>query len=173
MLHAHLEYNLRAVVVDQKNRKTIRAPIWVTSCLYEHYMGAINLHRITSRLSVSSRPPKLPRSAFDAHWSPLEAWYLGCIRIPSTGSIYPLTYEKGGGQSASCANAINAVIAGAVAVCAIGELRTKQTAKVETKIDENRAQHIPIANPAPCSSATPHVLTPEEQIDANDPLDVV
>jgi hypothetical protein len=29
MLHADLEYDLRAVVVDQKNRKTIRAPIWV------------------------------------------------------------------------------------------------------------------------------------------------
>jgi hypothetical protein len=59
-----------------------------------------------------------------------------------------------------------------ICLCAKGELRTKQTAKVEAKIDENRTQHIPIANPAPCSSATPHVLSPEEQIDANDPTDV-
>jgi hypothetical protein len=62
-----------------------------------------------------------------------------------------------------------------ICLCVKGELRTKQTqtAIVETKIDENRTQHMPIANPAPCSSATPHALTPEEQLDANDPLDVV
>ena len=60
-----------------------------------------------------------------------------------------------------------------ICLCAKGELRTKQTAKVEAKIDENRTQHIPIANPAQCSSATSCVLTPEEHTDATDPLDVV
>jgi len=60
-----------------------------------------------------------------------------------------------------------------ICLCAKGELRTKQTAKVEAKIDENRTQHIPIANPAPCSLATSCVLTPEEHTDATDPLDVV
>jgi hypothetical protein len=34
---------------------------------------------LTSRLSVSSWPPKLPSSSPDAHWTPLEAWHLGYI----------------------------------------------------------------------------------------------
>jgi hypothetical protein len=65
------------------------------------------LRRLTSRLSVSSWPPELPRSAFDAHWPPLEAWHLACIRIAATGSIYPLTCEKGRAERGACVSAIN------------------------------------------------------------------
>ena len=78
-------------------------------------MGTFVLPHLTSRLSVGSWPPKLPRSAFDAHWPPLEARYLGYIRIASSDGIYPLTCTKADGESVSCVSAINAAIAGAVA----------------------------------------------------------
>ena len=84
-------------------------------CVLRGLNGHIRVIYLTSQYSASSWPPKLPRSAFDAYRPPLEAWHLGSIRIPSTGSIYPLTCEKGRGESVSCASAINAVIAGAVA----------------------------------------------------------
>ena len=77
-------------------------------------MDTFALPHLTSHLSVSSWPPKLSRSAFDAHWSPLEAWYLGYIRIALTDGVYPLTCAKADGESVSCVSAINAAIAGAV-----------------------------------------------------------
>ena len=57
-------------------------------------MDTFALPHLTSHLSISSWPPKLSRSAFDAHWSPLEAWYLGYIRIASSDGVYPLTCAK-------------------------------------------------------------------------------
>ena len=50
-------------------------------------------------------PPKLPSSATDVYWSPLEAWYLGYIRIASTDGVYPLTCEEEEGEGVSCAGA--------------------------------------------------------------------
>jgi hypothetical protein len=58
--------------------------------------------------------PKLPRSAFDAHWPPFKARYLGYIRIASSDGVYPLTCTKPM-ERVSCVGAINAAIAGAVA----------------------------------------------------------
>ena len=52
---------------------------------------ALALPHLTPRRSVGSWPPELARSAFDAHWPPPEAWYLGIIRIASSGRICPLT----------------------------------------------------------------------------------
>ena len=78
-------------------------------------MGTFVLPHLTSRLSVGSWPPKLPRSAFGAHWPLLEAWHLGYIRIASSDGLYPLTCAKADGESVSCVSAINAAIAGAVA----------------------------------------------------------
>ena len=78
-------------------------------------MGTFVLPHLTSRLSVGSWPPKLPRSAFEAHWPPLETRYLGYIRIASYDGVYPLTCAKADGGSVSCVSAINAATAGAVA----------------------------------------------------------
>ena len=78
-------------------------------------MGTFVLPHLTSRLSVGSWPPKLPRSAFEAHWPLLEARYLRYIRIASPDGLYPLTCTKADGESVSCVSAINAAIAGAVA----------------------------------------------------------
>ena len=78
-------------------------------------MGTFVLPHLTSRLSVGSWPPKLPRSAFEAHWPPLEARHLGYIRIASSDGVYPLTCTKADGESVSCVSAINAAIAGDVA----------------------------------------------------------
>jgi len=78
-------------------------------------MGTFVLPHITSRLSVSSWPPKLPRSAFDARWPPLETWHLEYIRIASSGGICPLTCAKVGAERGAWVSAINAAIAGAVA----------------------------------------------------------
>jgi hypothetical protein len=61
-------------------------------------MGTFVLPHLTSRLSVGSWPPKLPRSAFDAHWPPLDAWCLGHIRIASSDGLYPLTCEEEEGE---------------------------------------------------------------------------
>ena len=76
-------------------------------------MGTFVLTHLTSRLSVGSWPPKLPRSAFESHWPPLEVRYLGYIRIASSDGVYPLTCAKADGGSVSCVSAINAAIAGA------------------------------------------------------------
>ena len=76
---------------------------------------ALVLPHLTTRRSVGSWPPKLARSAFDAHWPPPEAWYLGSIRIASCGRICPLTCAKARGESVSCACAVKAAIADAVA----------------------------------------------------------
>jgi len=76
-------------------------------------MGTFVLPHLTSHLSVGSWPPKLPRSAFEAHWPPLETRYLGYIRIASYDGVYPLTCAKADGGSVSCVSAINAAIAGA------------------------------------------------------------
>ena len=78
-------------------------------------MGTFVLPHLTSRLSVGSWPPKLPRSAFDAHWPPLEARYLEYIRVASSGGICPLTCAKVGAERGAWVSAINAAIAGAVA----------------------------------------------------------
>ncbi len=78
-------------------------------------MGTFVLPHLTSCLSVGSWPPKLPRSAFEAHWPLLEARYLRYIRIASPDGLYPLTCTKADGESVSCVSAINAAIAGAVA----------------------------------------------------------
>ena len=78
-------------------------------------MGTFVLPHLTSCLSVGSWPPKLPRSAFEAHWPLLEARYLRYIRIASSDGLYPLTCTKADGESVSCVSAINAAIAGAVA----------------------------------------------------------
>jgi hypothetical protein len=43
-------------------------------CLLRGPNGHIRVMYLTSRLSVSSWPPKLPSSSPDAHGSPLEAW---------------------------------------------------------------------------------------------------
>ena len=61
-------------------------------------MDTFALRHLTSRLSVSSWPPKLSRSAIDAPWSPLEAWHLACIRIASYDGVYPLTCEEEEGE---------------------------------------------------------------------------
>ena len=61
-------------------------------------MGTFVLPHLTSRLSVGSWPPKLPRSAFDAHWPPLDAWCLENIRIASSDGLYPLTCEEEEGE---------------------------------------------------------------------------
>ena len=50
---------------------------------------AIDLAHLASRQSASSWRPKLPSSSLDAHCPPLEAWYLGCIRIASHAGVYP------------------------------------------------------------------------------------
>ena len=73
-------------------------------------MGTFVLPHLTSRLLVGSWPPELPRSAFDAHWPPLEARHLGYIRIASSDGVYPLTCTKADGESVSCVSAINAAI---------------------------------------------------------------
>ena len=73
------------------------------------------LPHLTSRLSVSSWPPKLPRSAFDARWPPLETWHLEYIRIASSGGICPLTCAKVGAERGAWVSAINAASTGAVA----------------------------------------------------------
>ena len=86
-----------------------------SSCLYEHYMGAIKLFHPTSRRAASTWIPKLSSSAPDAHRSPLETWYLKHIRIASRAGIYPLTCKIVDGESVSCVGAIKAAIAGAVA----------------------------------------------------------
>jgi hypothetical protein len=78
-------------------------------------MGTFALSHLTSRLSASSWPPKLPRSAFDARWPPLETWHLEYIRIASSGGICPLTCAKVGQRGGGCVSAINAAIAGTVA----------------------------------------------------------
>ena len=78
-------------------------------------MGTFALSHLTSRLSVSSWPPKLPRSAFDARWPPLETWHLEYIRIASSGGICPLTCAKVGAERGAWVSAINAAIAGTVA----------------------------------------------------------
>jgi hypothetical protein len=78
-------------------------------------MGTFVLPHLTSRLSVSSWPPKLPRSAFDARWPPLEAWHLGYIRIAASVGIFPLTCANARAKRGACVSAINAAIAGAVA----------------------------------------------------------
>ena len=78
-------------------------------------MGTFVLPHLTSRLSVGSWPPKLPRSAFDARWPPLETWHLEYIRVASSGGICPLTCAKVGAERGGCASAINAAIAGTVA----------------------------------------------------------
>ena len=51
--------------------------------------------------------PKLPSSAIDAYayWPPLEAWYLGYIRIALTDGVYPLACEEEEGECVSCAGA--------------------------------------------------------------------
>jgi hypothetical protein len=54
---------------------------------------------------VGTWPHKLFSSAPDAHWPPLEAWYLGCIRIASSDGVYPLTCEEEEGGCVSCAGA--------------------------------------------------------------------
>ena len=54
-------------------------------------MGTFVLPHLTSCLSVGSWPPKLPRSAFEAHWPLLEARCLRYIRIASSDGLYPLT----------------------------------------------------------------------------------
>ena len=63
-------------------------------CLLQCLNGHIRVTYPTSHQSVSSWPPALPRSAPDAHWSPLEARYLRYIRITSTAVIHPLTCEE-------------------------------------------------------------------------------
>jgi hypothetical protein len=69
-------------------------------CLLQSLNGHIRVTYPTSHQSVSSWPPALPRSAPDAHWSPLEARYLQYIRIASTAVIHPLICEKEEGRRA-------------------------------------------------------------------------
>jgi hypothetical protein len=49
--------------------------------------GHIRATYLASRISVSSWRPKLPSSSLDANWSPLEAWYLDCIRVASHAGV--------------------------------------------------------------------------------------
>jgi hypothetical protein len=86
-------------------------------CLLRGLKGRIRVIYLTSRLSVSSWPPKLPSSSPDAHWPPLEAWHLGYTRTASTCGVYPLTCEEeeGEGGGGSCAGATTAECAAAVA----------------------------------------------------------
>jgi len=65
-------------------------------CLLQCLNGHIRVIYPTSHQSVSSWPPRPPSSTLDAHWPPLEAQYLGYIRLTSTAVIYPLTCEKEG-----------------------------------------------------------------------------
>jgi hypothetical protein len=70
-------------------------------CLLRGPKGNIRVTYLTSRLSVSSGPPKLSSSFSDAHWPPLEAWHLGYIRTASTGGVYPLTCGEDKGDIVS------------------------------------------------------------------------
>jgi hypothetical protein len=67
-------------------------------CLLRGPNGHIRAIYPASRQSVSSWRPKLPSSSLDAHWPPLEAWYLDCIRIASHTSVNPLTCEEAEGE---------------------------------------------------------------------------
>ena len=69
-------------------------------CLLRGLNGHIRVIYLASRQTASSWRPKLPSSSLDAHCPPLEAWYLGCIRIASHAGVYPLTCaEAEGGVS--------------------------------------------------------------------------
>ena len=69
-------------------------------CLLRGLNGHIRVICLASRQSASSWRPKLPCSSLDTHWPPLEAWYLGCIRIASQAGVYPLTCEEAEGGGA-------------------------------------------------------------------------
>ena len=71
-------------------------------CLLRGLNGHIRVIYLASRQSASSWRPKLPSSSLDAHCPPLEAWYLGCIRIASNAGVYPLTCEEAEGGGVSC-----------------------------------------------------------------------
>ena len=84
-------------------------------CLLRGLNGHIRVIYLASRQSVSSWRPKLPSSSLDAHCPPLEAWYLGCIRIASHAGVYPLTCEEAEGGWVSCDAAITVESAATVA----------------------------------------------------------
>ena len=71
-------------------------------CLLRGPNGHIRVIYLASRLAVGTWRPKLPSSSLDAHWPPLEAWYLehmpGHIRIASHAGVYPLTCEEAEGR---------------------------------------------------------------------------
>ena len=66
-------------------------------CLLRGLNGHIRVIYLASRQTASSWRPKLSSSSLDAHCPPLEAWYLGCIRIASHAIVYPLTCEEAEG----------------------------------------------------------------------------
>ena len=74
--------------------------------LHVHCVSAIDHPHATCPFSASSRPPRSPSSAPDAHWPLLEAWYLGSIRIASASGVYSLTCEEAEGASVWCVGAV-------------------------------------------------------------------
>jgi hypothetical protein len=110
---------------------------------------ALALPHLTSRRSVGSWPPELARSAFDAHWPPPEAWYLGIIRVASCGRICPLTCAKARGESVSCACAMKAAIADAVAA-----------AGCPTALSFPPSRHLPTLTPAAPSKHPKIIISP-------------
>ena len=81
-------------------------------CLLRGLNGHIRVIYLASRLAVGTWRPKLPSSSLDAHWPPLEAWYLNYTRIASHAGAYPLTCEGG---SVSYVAAITTATAATVA----------------------------------------------------------
>jgi hypothetical protein len=71
-------------------------------CLLRGPNGHIRAIYPVSRQSVSRWRPKLPSSSLGAHCPPLEAWYLGCIRIAPHAGVYPLTCEGAEGEGVRC-----------------------------------------------------------------------
>jgi hypothetical protein len=121
-------------------------------------MGTFVLPHLTSRLSVSSWPPKLPRSAFDARWPPLEAWHLGYIRIAASVGICPLTCANARAKRGACVSAINAAIAGAVAA-----------AECPTALSIAPSRHLPALTPGasskdPKMSSHHHLISPPQTL---------
>ena len=120
---------------------------------------ALVLPHLTTRRSVGSWPPKLARSAFDAHWPPPEAWYLGSIRIASCGRICPLTCAKARGESVSCACAMSAAIAGAVAA-----------AGCPTALSFAPSRRLPTLTPAAPSKHPKNIISPSPLLTTSLPL---
>ena len=148
-----------AACCRSKNWISNFAPRSAAYACYEAQMGTLALPHLTSRRSVGSWPPELARSAFDAHWPPPEAWYLGVIRVASCGRICPLTCAKARGESVSCACAMSAAIADAVAA-----------AGCPTALILPPSRRLPTLTPAAPSKHPKNIISPSPLLTTSLPL---